>query len=115
MSNTYQFSFLCDSSEIPTLGARRVATPLGEIAVFKTKSGAVRALKNECPHKKGPLSEGIVHGESVTCPLHNWVISLETGEALGADVGCTQTYAAEIRNGSEVWLGIPADETAPAS
>ena len=74
--------------DIPRRGARCVATPHGEIAVFRTADDRVFALEDRCPHKGGPLSQGIVHGAAVTCPLHNWVISLETGEALGADEGC---------------------------
>ncbi|KAA9388543.1 nitrite reductase small subunit NirD [Neorhizobium galegae] len=76
-----------DISDIPLLGARCVKTPSMKIAVFRTDEHEVYAIENRCPHKGGPLSEGIVHGTSVTCPLHNWVISLETGKALGADEG----------------------------
>ena len=63
-------------------------TPQGKIAVFRTADDQVFAIEDRCPHKGGPLSQGIVHGAAVTCPLHNWVISLETGKALGADEGC---------------------------
>ncbi|MGV1768140.1 nitrite reductase small subunit NirD [Rhizobium rhizogenes] len=85
-----------DITDIPLLGARCVTTPNGKIAVFRTGEHDVYAIENRCPHKGGPLSEGIVHGTSVTCPLHNWVISLETGRALGADEGAAQTI--QIRN-----------------
>ena len=74
-------------NDIPRRGARCVATPRGRIAVFRTADDQVFAIEDRCPHKGGPLSQGIVHGTSVTCPLHNWVISLETGKALGADEG----------------------------
>ncbi len=67
-----------------------------EIAIFRTMRGEVYALVNKCPHKQGPLSQGIVHGDVVTCPLHNWNISLKTGEALGADEGCTPTVPVRI-------------------
>ena len=77
--------------DIPVLGARVVQAPGGDIAVFQAADGTLFALRDRCPHKGGPLSQGIVHGDSVTCPLHNWVISLETGEAQGADEGCTDT------------------------
>lgn len=72
-----------DISDIPLRGARCVKTPMGKIAVFRTAENQVFAIEDHCPHKGGPLSQGIVHGASVTCPLHNWVISLETGKALG--------------------------------
>lgn len=84
--------------DIPRRGARIVKTRQGCVAVFRTAGDSVFALDNACPHKAGPLAEGIVHGTSVTCPLHNWVISLETGEAQGADEGQVQTYPARVEN-----------------
>ena len=78
-------------ADIPLRGARCVETPEGRIAVFRTAEDRVFAIEDRCPHKGGPLSQGIVHGASVTCPLHNWVISLESGEAQGADKGCVRT------------------------
>lgn len=85
--------------DIPQRGARVVKTALGCVAVFRTASDEVFALDNACPHKAGPLAEGIVHGRSVTCPLHNWVISLETGMAQGADQGRVATYPARLEQG----------------
>lgn len=85
--------------DVPQRGARVVKTAQGCVAVFRTASDEVYALNNACPHKGGPLSEGIVHGASVTCPLHNWVFSLETGEAQGADVGRVEKYAARVEDG----------------
>lgn len=82
--------------EIPLRGARCVKTPQGKIGVFRTSENQVYAIEDHCPHKGGPLTQGIVHGGSVTCPLHNWVISLETGMALGADEGAVRTIP--IRN-----------------
>lgn len=70
-----------------------------EIAVFRTMRGEVYALINKCPHKGGPLSQGIVHGDSVSCPLHNWRISLRSGEALGEDKGCTPTIPVKLDGG----------------
>jgi nitrite reductase (NADH) small subunit len=78
-------------SDIPRRGARCVQSPWGRIAVFRTAEDRVFAMEDRCPHKAGPLSQGIVHGASVTCPLHNWVISLETGKAQGADEGAVRT------------------------
>ncbi len=85
--------------EIPRLGSRVVDTETMQVAVFRTASDQVFAIKNACPHKGGPLSEGIVHGSSVTCPLHNWKIDLASGEALGADSGCTNVFPAKVENG----------------
>jgi len=84
---------------IPQRGARVVKTSLGCVAVFRTIEDQVYALDNACPHKGGPLAEGIVHGNKVTCPLHNWVFSLETGAAQGADEGQVATYPARVDGG----------------
>ncbi|MDP1966586.1 MAG: nitrite reductase small subunit NirD [Reyranella sp.] len=84
--------------DIPMRGARCVNTPEGRIAVFRTAEGQVFAIEDRCPHKDGPLSQGIVHGTAVTCPLHNWVISLETGKAQGADEGAVRTIPVRIEN-----------------
>lgn len=84
---------------IPRLGARCVATPAGKIAVFRTHEDQIYAIENRCPHKNGPLSEGIVHGNAVTCPLHNWVFDLATGKAQGADEGQVRTYPVDVVEG----------------
>ncbi len=85
--------------DIPLRGARLVKTHIGCIAVFRTAETEVFAATNSCPHKGGPLSEGIVHGQSVTCPLHNWVFDLNTGEAQGTDDGRIVTYSVRIKDG----------------
>jgi len=85
--------------DVPMLGARQIRTKAGCIAVFRTARDEVFATSNVCPHKGGPLSEGIVHGRKVTCPLHNWVFDLETGEAQGADEGRIATYPARVEGG----------------
>ena len=83
-------------SDIPLRGARCVKTPQGKVAVFRTAENEVFAIEDHCPHRGGPLSQGIVHGKAVTCPLHNWVISLETGRALGADEGVVRTIPVRV-------------------
>lgn len=83
---------------IPRLGARRMCTRQGPIAVFRTADDDVFALADRCPHNGGPLSEGIVAGRSVACPLHNWLIDLETGRALGADEGATPSIPVKIED-----------------
>jgi len=96
MSNWIDIAAL---EEVPQRGARMVKTALGCVAVFRTAKDEVFALDNTCPHKGGPLAEGIVHGSSVTCPLHNWVFSLETGQAQGLDEGAVATYPARVEGG----------------
>lgn len=86
-------------NDIPVRGARIVKTPLGCVALFRTDAEEVFATSDRCPHKGGPLSEGIVHGKSVTCPLHNWVFSLESGEAQGADEGQIATFSVKVEDG----------------
>lgn len=96
---------VCD---VPLRGARRVPTRDGDVAIFRTGDGRIFALRDACPHKGGPLSQGIVHGHAVACPLHNWSIDLATGEALGADrgKGCAPVALVEARDG-RLWLGLP--------
>jgi len=87
-------------NEIPVRGSRTVPVDGGEeIAVFRTGDNQVFALVNRCPHKGGPLSQGIVHGHSVACPLHNWNIALRTGEAQGNDKGCTPVIPVKVNAG----------------
>ncbi|MBC9246351.1 nitrite reductase small subunit NirD [Paracoccus sp. 11-3] len=85
--------------DIPQQGARVVKTAQGCIAVFRTADDTVFALDDRCPHKGGPLSEGIVHGTSVTCPLHNWVFDMNSGQAQGADQGMVRTYPIRVEAG----------------
>jgi nitrite reductase (NADH) small subunit len=86
--------------EIPVRGSRTIEVVDGEdIAIFRTGDNHVFALRDRCPHKQGRLSQGIVHGGAVTCPLHNWRISLATGEALGTDKGCTPSIPVKVAGG----------------
>jgi nitrite reductase (NADH) small subunit len=85
--------------DVPLRGSRVVRAVGGDIALFRSADGDVFALRDACPHKQGPLSQGIVHGRSVTCPLHNWVIDLETGRAMGEDHGCTNVIPLRVENG----------------
>lgn len=87
------------ADEVPLRGSRIVTTETGNIAIFKAADGAIFALWDKCPHKGGPLSQGIVHGHAVTCPLHGWVIGLGTGEAQGEDKGCARKVPVRLRDG----------------
>ncbi len=91
---------VCGVADIPVLGARRVAREAGlPVAVFRSAQDKVFALLDRCPHKGGPLSQGIVFGESVACPLHNWNIGLADGCAKGPDEGCTPKFACKVEGG----------------
>lgn len=89
---------ICAIDDIPLRGARKLKTALGCVALFRTAEAEVFAATNTCPHKGGPLSEGIVHGQSVTCPLHNWVFDLNTGQAKGED-GQITTFPVRLDQG----------------
>jgi len=99
--------------DIPRRGARCVTTPQGRIGIFRTADDQVFAIEDHCPHRNGPLSQGIVHGTAVTCPLHNWVISLETGAALGADEGAVRTIPVK-REGEQLFIALEALATRAA-
>ena len=87
-------------ADIPKQGARCIDAGELTIAIFRGTNDEVFALEDKCPHKNGPLSQGIVHDGCVTCPLHNWVISLATGEAQGADEGATRSFDVKLENGA---------------
>ena len=97
---------------VPARGARVLKVGGIDIAVFRTSDDRVFALRDRCPHRGGPLSQGIVHGEHVTCPLHDWVIDLRSGEATGADQGCTSTFEVRIDDGS-VFVNVPDRMASP--
>jgi nitrite reductase (NADH) small subunit len=95
---------ICRIDDIPRLGARRVARPRGvAVALFRTADDRVHALLDRCPHKGGPLSQGIVFGDAVACPLHNWSIALADGHAREPDKGCTPSFACRVVEGV-IWL-----------
>ena len=102
------------AADILPRSARVVRTAERDVAVFRTASDTYFAIDNRCPHRGGPLSEGIVHGDAVTCPLHNWVISLETGRSLGADEGCVATVPIRVEDG-RLYLGLGASAAAKAA
>jgi nitrite reductase (NADH) small subunit len=104
------WTLICRVSDIPVLGSRRIARARGpDVAVFRNAQDKIFALLDRCPHKGGPLSQGIVFGDSVACPLHNWTIGLADGEAKAPDHGCTARFEVKV-DGGEVFLD--ADELA---
>ena len=103
-----QWTEIISLDEIPQLGARVLRTDTMDIALFRTATDQVFALKDSCPHKGGPLSQGIVHGTTVTCPLHNWKIDLGSGEALGPDEGCTNRFPVKVEDG-KVYVSLSVE------
>ena len=101
-----QWKQICRVEDIPVLGSRRVARPGAcDVAVFRNGDDKVFALLDRCPHKGGPLSQGIVFGESVACPLHNWTIGLADGCAKQPDEGCTPKFSVKVEDGA-VFLNV---------
>ncbi|MFM2051441.1 MAG: nitrite reductase small subunit NirD [Pseudomonadota bacterium] len=95
-----EWTLICTLEDIPVLGSRRVERASGlDVAVFRNSQDEVFALLDRCPHKGGPLSQGIVFGTSVACPLHNWTIGLCDGQASAPDEGCTPKFSVKLDNG----------------
>jgi nitrite reductase (NADH) small subunit len=106
MTTATSFRAICQFTDIPVLGSRIVKrASQTDIAIFRNDKDQVFALLDKCPHKGGPLSQGIVHGTSVTCPLHSWKISLADGEAQAPDVGCAHRFEVKVLDGV-VYLGL---------
>ena len=103
MSN---WKLICKLDDIPQLGSRVVRPASGgDIAVFRNADDEVFALHDKCPHKGGPLSQGMVHGKRVTCPLHGWNVGLDDGQAVAPDVGTCSKFEVKVAGG-EVYLAV---------
>jgi nitrite reductase (NADH) small subunit len=99
--STMEWTRICNLTDIPVLGSRRVARESGmDVAVFRNSQDEVFALLDRCPHKGGPLSQGIVFGTHVACPLHNWSIGLCDGQASLPDEGCTPKFSVKLEGGA---------------
>jgi nitrite reductase (NADH) small subunit len=101
-----QWKAICAVADIPVLGARVVTRSVKpDVAIFRNGEDKVFALLDRCPHKGGPLSQGIVFGEHVACPMHNWNIQLSSGCATAPDEGCTQRFSVKVEDG-RVYLDV---------
>ncbi len=103
------------ADDVPRRGSRCVSSPVGRLAIFRTHDDQYFATADQCPHRRGPLSQGIVHGSSVTCPLHNWVIDLQTGQAQGADQGSVPTAPVRVDPQGKLQIDISTLITAEAA
>ncbi len=99
-------------ADIPKQGARVVRAKDGDIAVFRTADDEVFALRDRCPHKGGQLSQGIVYGNKVACPLHDWKVHLDTGLAVAPDEGCAARFPVRVEGGT-IYLSLIAEEGCP--
>lgn len=101
MTSQANWQYICQVDDIPRQGARRVARPRGlEVALFRTAADTVHALLDYSPYKGGPLSQGMVFGDNVACPLHNWTIGLADGQALAPDEGSTPVFRVQVQGGA---------------
>ena len=100
---------------IPMRQGRAVTLGGQELAIFNL-GGGFRVVENRCPHRGGPLADGIVAGEDVICPLHNWRISLDSGEVCQPrdQQHCLKTFPAKVVNG-EVLVLLPGAEREAAA
>ncbi|MHB1950975.1 MAG: nitrite reductase small subunit NirD [Acidiferrobacteraceae bacterium] len=96
-------------ADVPRLGARVVSCPDGDVALFRTRDDRVFAVRDRCPHRGGPLSQGLVCDDHVVCPLHNWCIDLRSGSAAAPDEGRVQTYPVRLE-GDAILLAWPSEE-----
>jgi len=104
---------ICAVTDIPVLGSRRVQRAAGpQVALFRTADDAVYALLDRCPHKGGPLRQGIVFGRSVACPLHNWTIALDSGQAREPDEGCAISFSVKVEQGQVLLMQAELDSVA---
>ncbi|MDQ6956855.1 MAG: nitrite reductase small subunit NirD [Mariprofundaceae bacterium] len=107
MSSSFDKNWLkvCELNEIPPAQARTVKAGDVVIAVFRLTDDRVKAVENRCPHKQGPLAEGIISGDDILCPLHNWRIHLNDGKVAEPDEGCVKTYPVKVEDGA-VFLAL---------
>ncbi|MDX8413832.1 MAG: nitrite reductase small subunit NirD [Mariprofundales bacterium] len=105
MSNAKNWIEICALDEIPVSQARTVNAGENMIAVFRLTDNRVKAIENRCPHKQGPLAEGVISGDDILCPLHNWRIHLDDGKVVAPDEGCVKTYPVKIEN-DRVFLNL---------
>jgi len=105
MSDTKNWIEVCALDEIPVSQARSVNTGENIIAIFRLTDDRVKAIENRCPHKQGPLAEGMVSGDDILCPLHNWRIHLDDGKVAAPDRGCVKTYPVKVENG-QIFLSL---------
>lgn len=99
-------------SDIPQRGSRRICIGGKPVAIFRTSDDEIFALFDRCPHRAGPLSEGIVSGRTVACPLHSWLIELDTGHACAPDEGSTEIFTVK-RDGERILIAIPSSQASP--
>jgi len=95
-------------SEIPFGEGRNFVVAGQEIAVFRTRADALYATQASCPHRQGPLADGLVGGTTLVCPLHEWSFDLKSGQPLNGTCALT-VYAVSRGEGDQLLLDLPAE------
>lgn len=101
-------------SEIPLGEGRTFEVQGRRVAVFRTRTGGVFATQAECPHRKGPLADGLVGGTTVVCPLHDRIYDLATGAALVGECDI-QVYPVRVMEGGAILLALPRGGSSPSA
>ncbi|HEY3456045.1 MAG TPA: Rieske 2Fe-2S domain-containing protein [Bryobacteraceae bacterium] len=91
--------------EIPLGEGRTFVVGDERVAVFRTRSGQLFAVQAECPHKRGPLADGLLGGTMLICPLHSWKFDLRSGDALMGDCGL-RTYAVRVDESGQIVVSV---------
>jgi nitrite reductase (NADH) small subunit len=96
---------VCKVADIKPKTSQKITAGELTLALFHLTDGRFMTIEDRCPHQDGPLSDGIITGSIVTCPLHNWRINLISGETLPPDCECIKTYKTKIER-DEVWVEL---------
>jgi len=99
------WQLIADLKDLPKQGAKSYTIGDRSIGIFRTFHNQIFAIHDQCPHKQGPLSEGLIHGKYVTCPLHDWTIDLQSGSCQSPDEGQVACYPLLI-DGDEIWISL---------
>jgi nitrite reductase (NADH) small subunit len=105
MTDTITEVMIGPVDEIPLGEGRTFAVGDERVAVFRTRSGQLFAVQAECPHKRGPLADGLLGGTTLICPLHSWKFDLRSGGALMGDCGL-RTYGVRVDESGQIVVSI---------
>ena len=93
---------LGSAAQVPLGEGRRFEVGGVAVAVFRARTGQLYATQAECPHRSGPLADGLLGGEALICPLHNFRFNVATGEPLGNDCPALRTWPVSLNEAGEI-------------
>ena len=96
---------LCALSTIPPGEGRNFDALGARIAVFRARSGGVFAVQASCPHRGGPLADGLLGGTTLICPLHAWKFDVSTGDVLFGGCGL-KVYPVRVDDSGQIVLSL---------